>query len=957
MALSRFLRGSGSRSEKPPVEPPEAPKGASGLAAILRQGVQLQPGRVEMLKEGLEKGRTFFDDFNNSRLRLAFTSFDEEMKKALYEVLFLIHVNDPKFSELHYTAVELERKGGVVRTSPRDTVADLYVEGAPCGVEGIAQMSEIFRESFVQHIRETFGMEVSPASTFGYCPVKSIHSLGSIGTVGHKSRASDLDLQVQYELEPFYFDSSTWTDQTFRDALTAEARYWMNRLRAQQKLPPSALQQPDLKARLHQQAMAQLAKGYPQLFRYLVQKQGDYARELMGEKGAAQRTHVLHEIMTLMKRSLRLTRGEELKKEETLLQQRLKRIQDYIASKYPMAEIYLFACSNDDYRIGHHGSTLVSKEASGSAYELILNYETLMPGIQITPMMPTHFVFPQQINDDPALYDRMIDYLRFGMIDLYDADRERLVNLGATPDLGLEYVAKHSGAVYWEAFKASSGNLPKAILNLFRIEMLLDPRFLKTIIQTIKDPQFMHGYAAPRPEDAGAELEKMDATGVPPWALIDLEEQFPLLRQDPWWLRYKALKIAYHEEDGVKDIAGEERSRISNVIDLAFALHVRISDVFTKPGDTRPFDTHREQVLLEYLRRAFPPISPRRRFLEHLFIGEVHSVYAFERELRDLFKACLARVNRKIAALNIPGETNQKEFEIWYHYYQENFEPAKNVIQKTILKHLTVPRSRIQMGHVIGKGWFFKSIQKQSTVGKRFDTFGYLNHLPEEVMLRDNSTFLAGLAESIVNGYYGVMNQGTLKETATAIEFDSKAMDLGNRIDNTMAFLRPDNVHRVLAKIIEFFPYRPYHYMDCIQQKREIVDLLLFLNASKFGRLSLLYRDNLQTWYLDEIDHADLFANAPNFNQSPRAMFTARPLHVTLAKFYKARGVNLATVRQDAWVNPNSIATSHSLRQSAQKEQELARGLLMIIRQVHGPKEPPPEDGAEPPAEGAGPPG
>jgi hypothetical protein len=208
-----------------------------------------------------------------------------------------------------------------------------------------------------------------------------------------------------------------------------------------------------------------------------------------------------------------------------------------------------------------------------------------------------------------------------------------------------------------------------------------------------------------------------------------------------------------------------------------------------------------------------------------------------------------------------------------------------------------------------------------------------------------------------VNGYYGVMNQGTLKETATAIEFDSKAMDLGNRIDNTMAFLRPDNVHRVLAKIIEFFPYRPYHYMDCIQQKREIVDLLLFLNASKFGRLSLLYRDNLQTWYLDEIDHADLFANAPNFNQSPRAMFTARPLHVTLAKFYKARGVNLATVRQDAWVNPNSIATSHSLRQSAQKEQELARGLLMIIRQVHGPKEPPPEDGAEPPAEGAGPPG
>jgi hypothetical protein len=540
----------------------------------------------------------------------------------------------------------------------------------------------------------------------------------------------------------------------------------------------------------------------------------------------------------------------------------------------------------------------------------------------------------------------MIDYIRFGQIDLYEADRERLVNLGATPDLELDYVAKHSGAVYWEAFKASSGNLPKAILNLFRIEMLLDERFLKTIIQTIKDPEFMHQYAAPKPEDQGADVEKVvgEITGVPPWALIDLEAVFPLLKQDPWWLRYKALKIAYHEDSGVKDISRAERARISKVIDLAFALHVRISDVFTKPGDTRPFETHREKVLLEFLRRAFPPISPRRKFLEYLFIGEVHSVSEFERELRELFKSCLTRVNRKIAALKIPGETNQKEFEIWYHYYQENFEPAPNVIQKTILKHLTVPRSRIQMGFTIGQGWFFKSVQKQSTVGKRFDTFGYLDHLPEEVVLREKASILTGLAESIVNGYYGVMNQGTLKETATTIEFDPKAMDLGNRIDNTMAFLRPDNVHRILARIIEFFPYRPYHYKDCIEKKREVTEMLIFLNVSRFGRVSLLYRDNLQTWYLDEVDHPELYANAPNLNQSARAMFTARPMHVTLARFFKSKGVNLGTASLGAWVNPNSVATTHSLRLAAQKEQELAKALLTIVRQVHGPKESPPEE-------------
>ena len=117
-----------------------------------------------------------------------------------------------------------------------------------------------------------------------------------------------------------------------------------------------------------------------------------------------------------------------------------------------------------------------------------------------------------------------------------------------------------------------------------------------------------------------------------------------------------------------------ERKLISKIADLAFALHVRLSDVFTKPGDTRTFDTHREQVLLEFLKRGFPPISPKRKFLEMLFVGEINTVNRFEAELRELFKSALKRVNEKIAAFNIQGESNRKEFEIWFHYYQENFE-------------------------------------------------------------------------------------------------------------------------------------------------------------------------------------------------------------------------------------------------------------------------------------------
>lgn len=940
MALSRFLKGSGDK-EKPQSEPtPEAEikQGSAGLAAILQQGISLPAERIAMLKEGVEKGREFFDFFNESRLKLAFSSFDEEMKKALYEVLFLVHVNDPSFAELKYTATEIDGRAGVVRESEREAEANLYLEGAPHGVEGIGNLSPTFKEAFQTHIREQYEMEVSPTSTFGYSPIKSIHSLGSIGTIGHKSQASDLDLQVQYELEPFFFDPSDWDDQTFRDALMGEVRFMMNRLRVKQRLPANAFKDPKIKAELNKGAVQQTAKTYPTLYRYLVQKQGDYTREMASDSGLRSKT--LKELMALMKRTGKISREKELKKEEGLLQERLRRIQDFITSKYPSAEIYLFACSNDDYRLGHHGSTLVSKEASGSAYELILNYETLMPGIQITPMMPTHFIMPKAVNDDPGYYARLIDYIRFGLLDLYAGDRERLVNLGPTPNLSLDYMGGHSGAVYWEAFKASSGNLPKAILNLFRIEMLLDKRFLTTIIQTIKEPDFMHQFSSPRPDNEEKEFQKMvkEETGIPPWTLIDIEEKFQLLKQDPWWLRYKALKIAFHEEDGVAGLDPEERMRISRIIDTAFALHVRISDIFTKPGDTRPFDSHREQVLIAFFKRAFPETSPRRKFLEHLFVGEIHSVKLFEEELRDLFKKSLNRANQKIIDMDIQGETNQKEFEIWYHYYQENFEPAANVVPKTILKHLTVPRGRIKIGYEIGEGWFFQSIQRESKVGKRFDTFGHLDHLPEEVMLLDKSKFLGGLAECVLNGYYGIMNKGTLKETATIIEFDAKKMDLGNRIDNTYAFVRPDNITSIINKMIETFESKPYDYMDCINKKREVGELILFMNLCKFGRITFLYRDNLQTWYCDEVDHPELFSNAQSLQQSPKALFTAKPVHVTLAKFFKSRGINLNRVKLEIWINPNSLETNHSSRQLALKEKELAMAMTAIINQVHRPK-------------------
>jgi len=204
--------------------------------------------------------------------------------------------------------------------------------------------------------------------------------------------------------------------------------------------------------------------------------------------------------------------------------------------------------------------------------------------------------------------------------------------------------------------------------------------------------------------------------------------------------------------------------------------------------------------------------------------------------------------------------------------------------------------------------------------------------------LVENTGFLAGLAHCIINGYYGIVNKGTLKETLTVLEFDPKSMDLGNRVDNAMAFVRPDQVQRILYQILDFFPYQTYNYMDCIRLKREVSEVLVFLNLLKYGRLSILYRDNLRAYYCDEFEHPDVFKMAQRLRGSVRETLMAKPFHITLARFFKSKGIDVSKVALGAWVNPNSIETTHSSAQVPLKEKALAAEFESIIRRVHGPK-------------------
>ena len=895
------------------------------LAALFQEGITLQADRLSHLKKGMEEGLEFYDHYNESRLKLAFDGFNEEMRKALFELLFLLHVNDPSLSEVTYTATRKDNSHGVPRKITVEEKTSLYVEGAPAGIKGIGNLSPLVGVPFREFVRAEFGREVPPANSNS--AILSLQAVGSVGTIGQKIGESDLDLQVIYSLHSLSFDVSGWDDQDFREALKLEHLWLVSRLQAQKKISPEQMQQTEVRKNLEASASRNLAQAYPTLHKFLLQ--GDLEINDAGGKtdGKGLRTRVINEIINLVKRNNRLKLRGDVGRREALLIERIGRIQTYITEKYPGAEIYMFPASLSKFQSGRHTSSLEFKESSGSAYELILNYETLMPSVQFSPAIPSHFVFPADINNGAELYNRLVDMTAFNLIDIYKGIGPGLVDLGFTPNLTAQYVAEHEGAVYWEAFKASAGNLPKATLNLLRFEMLLDPRFVKTIIQIVKEPGVFDAMVSAKPEKDFQQQKALEDSeaGMPNWALLEMEKTFPLLLQDPWWLRYKVLKIGFGEEQGLAGLQPEARKAASKVIDLAFAQHVRISDAFRKPGDTRPVTTHRDQSLQVLLKSAFPPGSEKRQFIEQIFAGEVSAVNRFENELRQCFRVSLGRIQAKVSALR--GNLKKKhtdEVKVWFHYFSENFEPQSGAVQKTILNHLKFPRGRLQVGYKIGEGWFFKSLQRESSVGKRFDTFGVLDHLPDEVMLIEKTNFLSGLAHCIVNGYYGIVHAGTLKERRTMLEFDGKHMNLGSELDNTTAFIRPDNIDRILNRILEFFPYEYHHYTDCIRVGREFKKVFIFLNLWKFGRISFLYKDNLGGWYCAEYDQKQLEKEADSLKINEKKMLAHPVVMEAVDTFLKRKMINFDKMELATWVNPNSVETTHSASKFAEKEDFLA---------------------------------
>jgi hypothetical protein len=909
----------------------------------LNKRISLNSGHKKLIEGATSEGLKFYKDYNNSRLVFSFSTFTQDMKKALFEIIYFLHVNDPKFEEHEYKAVTIEEIDGVLKEKQTATKARLYIKDAPFGVMGIEDLSEIFKQEFYEFVKNELKSDIP--IKIDDAPICSISSVGSIGTIGYKKTDSDLDLQIQYELNPFLIDPEQISDYYLKKFSLKLIKYFTRRLIVKNKWSKDDLKDKKQLALAISVGESEFKKRFPVIFGSVIKKSMGVFNKLMGNPKIHKR--FLHELINIYKLHRTLINRPSLLLREKLLKEKIGNIQDYVQKKYPNAEVYLFAYSAEDFRKGKHGSTLESKEASGSAYELILNFETLLPGVQFLPTFPAHFLVPTVFNANPKSYERILEYVQFDMIGDYKTLCENLTDLGASPNISFDYLIAHSGAIYWEGFKASSGNLPKALLNILRFEMLFIPEFNISVMELIKDPGQLNKFINTTQEggvsgdeeensvdktDDGAQAEV--AEGMSTQLLHEIEGIFPLLKRDPWWLRYKALKIAFNP--GNKLIESEDELKtLSRMIDICFALHIKLSDIFTESEKLIDTSNHREPFLKQFLEKAFP--GERGVFMRQIFIGEVKSVKSFEKILKTLFINSMERIKKIVEASEGEDKTNRKELKIWKHYFNRNFEPAVDMVRQDILTHLKTPRDRIQIGYSSNKKWFFKAIQKRIQTDAQHYIDGSMLFMPDEVELIEHESMLHGIAYCVLNKYYGFLHKGTLKEVKTQIEFSIANTSIGKKSADEFAYLRPDNIERLIDRINKEFPVIPFSYKSILTEKKRITDVFVFLNLLEFGRISFLFQDNFKVWCVVEIDHPEIEKKYQAYYDQSDSFLDLKTFQETIKKFLTRIEfvVNEETIDNIFfWVNPNSIKTSHSNFKQKEKEAELVSRFTKSVLQA-----------------------
>ena len=79
------------------------------------------------------------------------------------------------------------------------------------------------------------------------------------------------------------------------------------------------------------------------------------------------------------------------------------------------------------------------------------------------------------------------------------------------------------------------------------------------------------------------------------------------------------------------------------------------------------------------------------------------------------------------------------------------------------------------------------------------------------------------------------------------------------------------------------------------------------VNLWRFGQVSIIYRDNISTWYCHEFEVPGLLKNALDLTRDYEKLTRYKPLLAVLSDFFRKTGIDSQTAALHGWFNPNSL--------------------------------------------------
>jgi hypothetical protein len=158
-------------------------------------------------------------------------------------------------------------------------------------------------------------------------------------------------------------------------------------------------------------------------------------------------------------------------------------------------------------------------------------------------------------------------------------------------------------------------------------------------------------------------------------------------------------------------------------------------------------------------------------------------------------------------------------------------------------------------------------------------------------------------------------------------------------LDSDINFL--GDVSNLVKRINGAFVAQEYDFRDILRQEKKITEVYFFLNLLKFGQISILYRNNLTHWFLDNYFSKEIHNDGFRLYEDYRSMLKSPHIHKYINKFLKDTGFIISDDTKENihfWMNPNSANTSHAINKQEEKVNALAAEFKQMVVTVHKKK-------------------